>query len=214
MPITAQNIADKAELLLQDQTNIRWTEAELLGWINSGQREIMIYKPNANPVTGTVTTVAGTKQELPTGGLQVLDVTRTVGGNAVTNIDRNILDVTLPDWHTQTAAAAKHYVFDPRNPKIFYLYPPSAGSVEIEVCYSSVPADVASMAGNIFNDLYETVLLDYVLYRAYSKDAEHTANQARATQHYQAFIAALQGKTGAEAGLAPKAQFSTPVVKQ
>lgn len=214
MPITAQNIADKAELLLQDITNIRWTEPELLGWINSGQREIMIYKPNANPVTGTVTTVAGTKQQLPAGGLQVLDVIRTINGSAVTNIDRNILDTTIPDWHTQTAAAAKHYMFDPRNPTVFYLYPPSAGSVAMEVCYSSVPSDVAEISGSIFNDLYETVLLDYVLYRAYSKDAEHTANQALSTQHYQAFIAALQGKSGAEVGLAPKRKFASAQQQQ
>lgn len=214
MPITAQNIADKAALLLQDQTNIRWTEPELLGWINSGQREIMIYKPNANPVTGTVTTVAGTKQQLPSGGVQVLDVIRTINGSAVTNVDRNILDTTIPDWHTQTAAAAKHYMFDPRNPKVFYLYPPSVGSVAMEVCYSSVPADVATISDSIFNDLYETVLLDYVLYRAYSKDTEHTANQALVTQHYQAFIAALQSKTGAEVGLAPKRKFASAQQQQ
>lgn len=208
--ITGQNISDKAHLLLQDQTNIRWTTDEILGWINSAQREILIYKPNANPTTGNITTVAGTKQNLPTGGIQLLDVVRTVNGNAITCIDRQILDVTIPGWHAASSAAAKHYVFDPRNPTIFYVYPPSPGSVSIEAVYSALPTDLASLSSTIFNDLYETVILDYVLYRAYSKDSEHTANSQRATQHQNAFLSAITGKTRGEVGLAPDAKFAAP----
>lgn len=210
MAITAQNIADKAELLLQDGTNIRWTEAEILGWINSGQREILIYKSNANPYLGVHTTAAGSKQELAAGGIQLLDVVRTVGGDAITAIDRRVLDVTIPGWHSQASGPAKHYVFDERFPQYFYLYPPAAASVSIEAVWSKIPTDIASMAGNIFNELYETVLLDYVLYRAYSKDSTHTANATRAQGHYQAFINALTGKTQGEVALAPDSQFATP----
>ncbi len=208
MAITAQNIADKAELLLQDETNIRWTEAELLGWINSGQREIALYKPNAFTVVSTLTTVKGSKQDLPAGSIQLFDVIRTIGGNAITPVDRRILDVTIPGWHTQPDGPAKHYAFDLRNPTVFYLFPPSPGSQSIEASWASLPSILQTMADTIFDDLYETALIDYVLYRAYSKDAEHTANQQRAAQHQQAFITALQGKSSAEAGFAPSKMFA------
>lgn len=210
--ITAQNIADKAKLILQDQTSIRWTEAELLGWINSAQREIMIYKPNSNPVVANMTPSAGTKQTIPSSGLQLLDVTRNATGGAVTNIDRKILDVTIPDWHTQTAGAAKHYVYDERFPTVFYLYPKQVGTESVEIVYSALPSDLTVMGSTIFNDIYETPILDYVLYRAYSKDNEFTANAQQSIAHYQAFIAALTGKTQAEVGLAPEQRFGTPKV--
>lgn len=208
MAITAQNIADKAELLLQDETNIRWTEAELLGWINSGQREIALYKPNVFIVVDVLTTVKGSRQDLPAGSIQLFDVIRTIGGGAITPVDRRVLDVTIPGWHSMPEAAAKHYACDLRNPTTFYLYPPAAAGVSIEASWSTIPASLISMDGTIHNDLYETVLIDYVLYRAYSKDAEHTANQQRAAQHQQAFVDALQGKTSAETGLAPSRMFA------
>jgi hypothetical protein len=44
-------------------------------------------------------------------------------------------------------------------------------------------------------DSYANAMLDYMLYRAYSKDAEYAANAQRAMGHYQAMQAALGIKT-------------------
>lgn len=228
MAITGENINTKATQLLQDATNIRWTKTEMLGWINSAQREILIYKPNANPTLGTITAVAGSKQALPAGGIQLLEVVRNMGtggatpGKAITNIDRNILDRTIPGWHAITPVAASvgadHYAFDPRFPTTFYVYPPVAVNSTFEAIWSALPTDLTgndtAIVGSIFNDLYETVILDYVLYRAYSKDSEFTGNAQRAATHYQAFIGALTGKTQAEVGLAPEQGFSNNTPQQ
>ena len=48
-------------------------------------------------------------------------------------------------------------------------------------------------------------ILDWVLYRAYSKDAEYGANEARAAASYQAFNSALGAKTQVDAAVAPVA---------
>ena len=37
-------------------------------------------------------------------------------------------------------------------------------------------------------------MTDYVLYRAYLKDAEYAANQTRAATHYNLFVNSLTGK--------------------
>lgn len=212
MPITGQNIADKVEIILQDQTNIRWTEAELLGWINSGQHDILVYKPNANPMTTAIQCAAGTKQALPAGGTQFGKVTRNMGangttpGDAITGVNMEVLDTMIPGWHsTAAAAASKHFCFDPRFPKVFYVYPPQTGYVEL--FYFAIPADLSSMSSAIFDDLYETALIDYVLYRAYLKDSEFAGNAQRADYHFKAYVNALGGKTAGEKGLAPGVKF-------
>ena len=51
--------------------------------------------------------------------------------------------------------------------------------------------------------IYQNVLIDYILYRAYSKDTEYTADQNRAAAHQSAYLAALNGKAKVEAGTNP-----------
>ena len=219
MAVTGQNIADKVEILLQDETNVRWTEAELLGWINSGQREVAIAKPNALTSNTTMQlTASSTKQTIPATGIQLMEVVRNMGadgltpGRVITGIDRSVLDGTIPNWHSNanTAGVITHFTFDPRDPKTFYVYPKApATALYVELLISINPTQLASMASNIaYDDIYETVLIDYVLYRAYGKDSKHTSNMQRSTNHYQAFQNALGLKSRGEMMLSPVQQFA------
>jgi hypothetical protein len=81
-------------------------------------------------------------------------------------------------------------VFDPRAPKQFYVYPPSNGTGYVELMYSAIPATVASLAAAItVDDIWANALMDYILYRAYSKP--YVADPARAMAYYTAFAQAL-----------------------
>lgn len=217
--ITGQQIADKAELLLLDETNIRWTESEILGWVNSAQREIVLNKPNALTTNGVTQLVAGTKQTIPTAGISLIQVVRNMGtagttpGRAITYVNREILDVTNPDWHSSTPnATVKHYAADVRDPKTFYVYPPQPGTNmnQVELIYSTNPTSLGALSNNIsLDDVYETLILDYILYRAYSKDSE-TANAQKADYHYQTFLRALTSKSQGEVSMAPHSQSVRP----
>lgn len=44
----AKTIIDKASVILSDITATRWTTAELLGWLNDGQRELVTLAPQVN----------------------------------------------------------------------------------------------------------------------------------------------------------------------
>ena len=55
----------------------------------------------------------------------------------------------------------------------------------------------------LVDDVYATALINYMLYRAYSKDAEYAANAAQATAFYQQFMALLGAKVTAETVTAP-----------
>jgi hypothetical protein len=103
-------------------------------------------------------------------------------------------------------------MFDDRDPKHFYVYPPqpAANPGYVEIIYSSAPS-AASADGNIsIDDVYANALLDYILYRAYSKDADYAANNQRALGHFQAFQLSLQKKDIVELLNEPKAEKSEP----
>jgi len=214
--ITGTNIVTRASIILQDTTGVRWPQTdELLLWLNDGQREIVLRKPQAYAQNAVVALVQGTKQSIPDAGIQLLDVIRNMGtggatpGRAITRIDRQILDEQRPNWHAETASAeTKHYMFDPRDPKHFYVYPPQhATPGQVEEVYASSPTDLSALASTItLDDIYSGVLLDYLLYRAYSKDADLTPSAPqRAVAHYNSFLASLDAKGQIEMMVNPNA---------
>ena len=52
------------------------------------------------------------------------------------------------------------------------------------------------------DDIYANALLDFILYRAYSKDAEFAANAVRSNAHLTAFGSSLGVKTKIDASSA------------
>ena len=216
MATTAQNIIDKARILLQDAGKARWSDAELLGWTNDGQREVCIYKPDAYVKTEAIATVAGTRQTLPADGRFLIDVIRNVyagtPSNAVRPIDMRILNDQIPDWHTTEASSlAKFFCPDPRNQKAFYVYPQSDGgaNTKLEIVYAATPAAIALNDSLLIDEMYGGAVVDYVVYRAYSKDADYAADDSRAMVHYKAFIQSMMGSDAGEA-----ANEATPILRR
>lgn len=213
--ITAQSLIDKVEVILQDTTNIRWPETELLGWLNDAQREIASLRPDVSNVTASVALVAGTKQSIPAAGAALIDVRRNMGtngstaGEAIRKVPMEILDSQVPNWHTVTATASvKHYTYDPRTPRVFYVYPPSLGTTQVEVVYDAPPTAIAAVGNTIsIDDEYANALVEYVLFRAYSKDHEAIGNAARAQAHRTLFDAMVNAKGQVDAAQVAKANI-------
>ena len=214
--ITAQSIINKAAVQLTDISNIRWTRAELLGWINDGQRQIVTMNPNATSKVAVEKLDTGTRQKIPTDGWTLLEVIRSMGtdglkpGRAIRLTSRELLDAFNPDWHSDTATTVpKHYIFDPQDITAFFVYPPNNGKGYVEFNYSPVPVDLSSESSTIsINDIFETALLDYVLYRACSKDAEYAPGLALASGYLQTFMAAIGVKSETELKNSPNQQFA------
>lgn len=196
--ITAQKIVDDAQIVLQDTGAVRWAEAELFGWLNHGQRELVGVKPTAYVKNETVEMAAGTKQSTPSGATGLVAVVRNMGsgstpGPAVKPIALSMMDALVPDWHSATAnGVTQYYMTDPGNIRNFYLYPPQpATPTSLELVYPCIPADVAAIANAItLDDIYAVALMDYILFRAFAKDAE-TANESKAGAYYKKFIDSL-----------------------
>lgn len=209
--VTARSIISKAQIIIQDLTSVRWPTAELLGWLNEGQRAILIVKPNANVKNTSIRLVAGTKQDIPADGIQLVDVTRNMGtdgltaGRSIRITAREVLDSQLPDWHTSTASAVvQHFMYRALDPKHFYNYPPqpATNTGYVEIVYGAIPAVAAIDDVISLDDIYESVLMDYLLYRAFSKDSS-AADAARAQRHQAAYFSALTGKMAVESVVNP-----------
>jgi hypothetical protein len=206
MAVTAQSIIDKVRVQLIDTgTTQRWTDAELLYWVSDGQRAIVAALPQASYKVTTVSLAAGTRQSLPADGYKLLDVTRNltsggVAGAPCTSIERTILDRQYPTWHSANASASVlHWTYDQNDPTAFFVYPRNTGTGSVEVVYSFMPTDITSTSSNIsVRDIYQTPLIDYVLYRAHSKDSDFAAGQQLAAGYLQAFTAFLQAQSGGQ----------------
>lgn len=150
--ILASAIISKAKTIIQDTTNIRWQDAEHLGFLNDGQREVAMLRPDSTSRLAVMQMIAGTKQTIPSDGIAILKVIRNMGaagttpGQAIRMIPMDTLDSNVPSWHSASSAATTlHYMTDQRMPHNFYVYPPATGSTYVEILYGCAPIDVPSV---------------------------------------------------------------------
>ena len=203
--------------MLRDLGNVRWTREELLNWLNDGQAAIVIHKPNACVVNEGLHLSQGTKQRIPAAGVALVSVTRNLGadgntpGRAVRLVDRAALDARRPGWHGDNAAAEiRHYTFSDNDPHHFYVYPPADGTSHVEIVYSASPEPCESDAEPIaIDDIYQGVLVNYILFRAYSKDADSPGNAQKALAYNNLVRSGLGLKAQAEWSTDPNVRANT-----
>jgi len=193
--ILASAIVNQAEEILLDSGNDKWSAAELLAWLNMGQRAIVREDPTAYTTRQAVLIASGLWQSLPTAAMLLMGVTMNMGttgttpGVPVTLVERKWMDAVLPTWTTTTASATtEHVIYDPaQHPTEFMVYPKGTGTGYIEIITSDRPADIIISASILVADEYAEALLDYTLFRAFSRDADYVENAQRAIAHWQNF---------------------------
>lgn len=232
---TGREIMTRAGRLLSDEEYIRWTLPELCDWINDGVRAVVLAKPSASTQSRIVTLSVGTLQRIPDTpapeALALINITRNLtsaaespraGGRAVKPALIREIDAQEPNWHNPATvpfgAVVKHFMFDENNPLEFYVYPGNDGTGRVEAVVSFCPTpleatgdddDIASYEGDIgLPEPYSVPVLDYVMFRAQSKDALE-GNAGRAMAHYQQFAAAVGLKIQVEAATSPNARRGT-----
>lgn len=224
MTISAQSIVQRATDLLQDQTSVRWPVNELIRWLNDAQRAIVKVRPDAMNTTATMTLAAGSRQDLDNASLtplpaKLIEITRNMAASstkgAVTLVPRQILDAQTPGWHNIAGSVnILHYMFDARDPKTFYVYPPALATAQLEVMYAAYPTDIVTVAdGSLYTavngnlslpDIYADDVLNLVMFRAYSKDSEYAGNENRATTYLNMVTSSLGAEIAATMAVAPK----------
>jgi hypothetical protein len=203
MAILASTVLSRVRTQLIDPApGTHWTDEELLQWMSDGQRTIVSAIPKATATITTQALVAGSLQTIAAAGYMLLAVYRNVGGRAVYEVERAILDRETPTWQTQTSTAAvTAYFRDETDPRSFWVYPPNTGAGTVTLSYSAQPAELTSSSDALgVLDIYATPLFDYVMFRAHQKDNDYAAAQGVAQQYLSNFSAFLASQSG----------FSTP----
>jgi hypothetical protein len=215
---SAQSIIKRVVGTLQDPTHERWKVDELVRFLNDGQLEIVAARPDTTATTAVISLGVGARQSIPTTAVKLLAVQHNASGRrrAVSLVDKQLLDAQVPGWQSMTASTeVVHYTHDLREPRTFYVYPPAANGAAVEASYTAMPtavaeptqgeaASITNVSGDIgVPDIFANALTDYVLYRAYMKDAE-TNNPQLAQVHYQQFTALLGAEINAAMVVAPK----------
>jgi hypothetical protein len=229
---------ERVVYILQDDTSVRWSANELVDWLNDAQTAAHILRPDATEEMTSITLVPGSFQDLGLRSLDLLNpstklikVTRNTAiegrRRAIRLVPMQLMDVVKPDWETSAPATdCVNYMTDPNLPNCFWVYPPAPvpsptlPAMMVEVQYSATPTPLApitlanqtwrNIVGNLsVKDRFMQALVDFVLYRAYLKDAEYGGNGARAQVHFQQFQNSLMADQQGTMAAQPKTKETT-----
>lgn len=194
--LTAEAVLTRASILLQDAEFIRWQTDEMLAWLNDGQREYVRLRPDAYVRNIDFSLTAGAQQQMPDDAADLIELPRNKNGAVIREVSRRALDTQFRDWMSANRAkpTVAHYCYSPTNPKVFQIYPPSPGGNVVEMAYHAIPADMPLTGALVVDDNAVPALIDYLMFRALSKDAEFASETQSATAHLQAFMAAATGR--------------------
>lgn len=194
----ASEIINRARNVLHDETAVRWLDAEMLRWLSDAMREVAVEIPESYVVTANTQVLANKlRQDLPAAATRLFDITRNMGaagttpGSVIRLVDRAVLDSMDPDWPITSGTPVEHYMYDFKQPLKYMVYPPQAADIFVESVYGSIPPPVTAVTDAIpLSDIYASALLDGLLFRAYSKDAE-VGNMETAAAYKASFSARL-----------------------
>lgn len=197
MTITGTQIVARVNYLLNDISNVQWTEAEKLAWINEGRRVMATIEPTVFGAGTEVehVAVAGCKQRITTSGAyRIASVDSNVStGEALYPVDASQLDAFRPGWRADSGAVAQNWFPDATDPLAFWIYPAITAGLKLKAHVHITPTDLAALSDTALPfDQYEPSLVNYVCYRCLAKDGE-ASNETKAAAYFQLFTSALKG---------------------
>lgn len=207
-------VIDRARIILQDANADYWEESELPKWLSDGRLEAYRLRPDLFEATEEFVCVEGARQQLPNGARVLFDVPRNISAprqRAITVADAGALGRVRPNWRSQVKALEiRHFLYDERSPNQFDVYPPARDGVVVELSYAKRPAAVTQASSTVELEEegeYAPALVDYILYRAFLKEADTVpAFHQRAAQHLAACHSTLTGDVTAKAVTSPNEQ--------
>lgn len=218
--LVAESIITKCSVTLKDPDYVRWGKEELLSYLDEAQKEIA-RNPGANVKEAVLELDEGTKQALPENCFLLASVIRNwdeddeIPAFPVRITTRSLLDAFEPGWHMcPKRRVVENYIYDDRTPDVFFVYPPNDGTGKVDVMYSAIPATLTDVSDQLeLKDEFEPALINYVLYRAYTKDSDYSAGLQLAAQFYTAYSSGLTAALQAIGVSTPNAALAKGAVK-
>jgi hypothetical protein len=198
--MTPQEIITEARFVLSDTdphgSGFRQEDEELLIYVNDAIQECVVVRPQLFSAVGDMVCVAGQCEQgiTFTDAALLLQVLCIHQGTALTVFDIPTMNMYNPNWRTDTAGPARQWAKFADDPLKFFIYPKAPATPQtLDVRYVRNPATYTINQSIVeLPNVFKTTLVDYVVYRASSKDDEHIGD-GRAAAFYQAFLAKLKG---------------------
>ncbi len=188
----AQVIADVRQLVQDTLAPYRYSDTVLLGFVNQTLKRMAILRPDLfSLITNIPTTANVVVQSCPSDSVRLVEIFQVVGGNAITEVSRDTLDQSAPNWVNDAAGSPVNYVRHVRNPNRFFLYPrPTNGTQLVAEYIQSPPTYTINQAVALLPDSYLSTVVDGTVYLAESVDNEHVSS-GRAALFYNSFVQSL-----------------------
>ena len=211
--MTPADVIVEVRKLIQDTlAPYRYSDTDLLGYVNQVLKRVALFRPDLFGSITTVSTTADTPiQTLPSGAIRLIDIFQVVGGNAVTEVDRETLSRTLPGWMAEASGTPVNFMRHVKNPEQYFLYPKPTSGVELLVEYAKSPsAYTINQTISELTDAYLPLLIDGTVWMAESIDSEYVTS-GRAALFQKSFadqlVATLQNRQltdTKQAGMKPR----------
>lgn len=200
---TLKEVIDRCKITLQEITSegTRWANQELVDWAGEFYQVASSVNPAEFSEVIEFTCISGTRQNAPDDVVQILEITRNLDGTKMPIVatTKNVLDSTRRGWHGEIESSSQEvFVLDERYPRTFYVWPPATAGSKLEAVAVVTPtkhalADYTTGTAKVkCSDRLVPPMVDYILFRAYSKDADFAGNQQRSDIHYRNCLQALQ----------------------
>lgn len=103
----------------------------------------------------------------------------TAYGTIITLVEKDVLDSFSGRWSLASSRTPgadldyyKAYAMDPTDPLAFWLHPRGYAGADVIVTFAGIPVAVMTSADTLtLSDMYVPHLVDYLAYRALSKDS-------------------------------------------
>ncbi len=194
--------------ILNDVGMVTHTEINLLAAVNMAVRVICTARADASTEIGQVILVDGILQDLPDGGIRLLDSCYRVNADntlfPLELISRKDMDRLDPTWPSQPAGDVRELAYDERHPGKFWCVPPAKSNDTLLLMYSTLPGLVSELSADLpIAEKYSPMVVEYVLYLMFSRDSENSRNQNRASGHLQTCLQLLGLKSQADLQVSP-----------
>lgn len=185
-------ITEVRRLISDTRTPNRYSDALLLGFVNQTLKRMVILRPDLFSEIAEISTTANSVlQSLPADGVRLIEIFQVKGGNAVTEVNREMLDQSAPTWVNDPPGQPVNFVRHVRNPYKFFVYPrPVAGVVLVGEYAKTPPTYTINQTIQQLPDAYFSALVDGTVFLAESIDDEHV-NSGRAKLYQDSFVQSL-----------------------
>ena len=214
MTTTVQSVIQAVQVeYVTDPAGTRWPATDLVRIGNRMQLAIVMARPDAAASSVTLTLLAGHAQVLPSTALALVEILATAAGAPVRQCRREDLDAISPTWRSATPTTAiEHFMYDPRHPRRFDVYPPASEGAQLAALVAAYPQAMATPGGAAYTDCtgnigvpdeFAPALSHLIAYGAYIKDAKYAANAGLAKMHLEAAVSMVGEQLRAQLAMQP-----------